>query len=113
MADALEGYNPRQWETYVVSFEDGKDLPMELCKDFVCCPVESVMGQRIAEQDNYDPSRMFFPDFEQLVAGRTPYGTGPLMRLTADYRSHPEGSLAFISYELVESQEHLLFVEKS
>lgn len=103
MPSPLDSYAPRSWEAVQISIKEGHDdLPTEKAEGFVECPGESPIAEAAAKLDDYDPDRMFFYDFEQIAAGHTPHGSGPLMRLTEEYRGHEAGKLCFVTYEGME-----------
>lgn len=113
MTKPLDGYQPRSWSTYSIDFDESYNLPTGRPEELLEALAESDMTKAFAETDGYDPSGMFFFDYEQMAAGRTPYGTGPLLALTDTYRDHEVGKLAFVSYEGMDEDPptYLLFVE--
>lgn len=106
MSNPLYGYEAHEWSTYVITIPEGMLVPTRpLSPGTVTINSDSPEAVKLAEADNYDASRMFFFDFEQLSAGHNVYPCGPLCELASEYEGHPEGKLAFVSYEGMDDDE--------
>lgn len=103
-SNPLDGYEPRSWSTYTITTEEGFSLPTQSTEnEFIQITSESPMALKMAEEEDYDASTMFFYDFEQIVAKHNVYGVGPLMALRGEYEDHPIGKLCFVSFEGMEN----------
>lgn len=114
MANPLENYKARSWSVYEITVLEGQSLPTDSAEgEFLVVRSDSDYAVKLAESDSYDPSRVFFPDFEQLSAGRNVYGFGPIMRLNGFYGSHVPGALCFVSLDGFEKDPpcYSLFIE--
>lgn len=110
----LDGYDARSWSTYVIDITEGIGLPTRpLSQNLVGMNSDSPEALRLAESENYDASRYFFYNFEQMSAGFNVYGCGPLCELESEYEGHPEGKLLFVSYEGMENDppSYTLFIQ--
>lgn len=100
MTSPLDGYKPRDWSVYVISIAEGQDLPTEgTFNEFLVLLSDSPQAIGMASFPEYDPDRFFFPDVEQLNAGHNNFGYATPVRLTAWWRDHAPGKLAFVTYE--------------
>lgn len=110
----LDGYDHRSWSTYIIDIPAGMVLPTRpLSQNLVGMNSDSPEALRLAEEPDYDASRYFFYNFEQIAMGHNVYGCGPLCELADEYEGHPEGKLLFVSYEGMENDPptYVLYVQ--
>ena len=114
MANHLTNYETRSWSTYPITLEECATIPtVAIPGEFNEMVAESVVAAELGDRPNYDPTRMFFVDFEQAAAGHTVYPAGLLMRLSGEYEGHEAGKLAFVSHEGLDEEPptYLFWVE--
>lgn len=99
MTAPLDGYEPRSWTTYVLTPEEGMEIPSELVPELRDLISDSAETEALANLDTWDVKDVFYTDFEQVAAGHDKHGAGPLFKLSEEYRGHEAGKLGFVSYE--------------
>ena len=109
----LEGYEPKSWNTYDITPEDAAQMPVAPVRGVVEIQSSSEMIRAAAQRADYDPSRYFFYDYEQVMAGHTPYGFSTLLWLQKEFMGHAPGKWAFVTYEGMDEdpRHYTLFIE--